>query len=60
MAFLFLDKKNITFGVIILSFMLILGVIIGYYGRGSPSPTENMAKGKHCVYTKREFTWAML
>ena len=38
MAFLFLDKKNVTIGSVILTTIFSLGVIIGYYAH-QPAPS---------------------
>ena len=40
MAFVFLDKKNILIGSLILALIFSLGVIIGYYGHQMPGPSE--------------------
>ena len=36
MAFLFLDKKNVIIGSVVLAVIFSLGIIIGYYGRQMP------------------------
>ena len=36
MAFVFLDKRNVIIGVVILAVIFSLGVIIGYYGHENP------------------------
>ena len=36
MAFLFLDKRNVIIGSVVLAVIFSLGIIIGYYGRQMP------------------------
>jgi hypothetical protein len=44
MAFLFLDKKNIIFGAIVLAIMFSLGVIIGYFGKDNSAGSGSNAE----------------
>ena len=43
MAFVFLDKRNILIGSLILALIFSLGVIIGYYGHQVPEPSVSKA-----------------
>ena len=40
MAFVFLDKKNLVIGAVVLGVIFSLGVIIGYYGGKGSVPAE--------------------
>ena len=40
MAFLFLDKRNVIIGSVVLAVIFSLGIIIGYYGRQIPDSSE--------------------
>ena len=40
MAFVFLDRKNVIIGSIILALIFSLGIIIGHFGHGLPEPSD--------------------
>lgn len=44
MAFVFLDKKNVIIGVIILAVIFSLGVIIGYFGNDNSTQSNSKAE----------------
>ena len=44
MAFVFLDKRNVIIGSIILALIFTLGIIIGHFGRRQPEPSVSYAE----------------
>ena len=55
MAFLFLDKRNVIIGSVVLAVIFSLGVIIGYYGRQMPDSSGS--KGdliSECIVTSKK------
>ena len=52
---LFVDRKAVFVGIIILGTALAIGVLIGYYGKGDNEDTDNTSKSLIQDYVTDQF-----
>ena len=55
LALLFVDKKTVVIGVIVLIAAFVLGILIGYFGKGEGNKFQNLEDGVLERYTSDQF-----
>ena len=55
LALLFVDKKTVVFGVIVLIAAFVLGILIGYFGKSDGSNSQVLEDGTLKKYTTDQF-----
>ena len=55
LALLFVDKKTVVFGVIVLIAAFVLGILIGYFGKSDGSNSQISQDGILKRYTTDQF-----
>ena len=55
LALLFVDKKTVVFGVVVLIAAFVLGILIGYFGKSDGSNSQVLEDATLKRYTTEQF-----